>query len=211
MPTSRRERLIDVDWLVKRCTHVAARQYGVTMAIRLSTALSANVAGGDFVLVGGEGCQDFGLLRFGTLKKSSVRPSSAATSSNSAGEILRSRWASSRPSGVEPGLVAVNWKGPPETSQTHSVRMNLRPEPFQVLGVPFSQLRVLGLLSDNGVLHDSVAEVIHHGCDSKDTAQPFVETFVRLGVPWLGRKHDPAPPERAGRRSAQALRPRLVL
>ena len=30
-------------------------------------------------------------------------------------------------SGVLPGLVAANWKGPPETLQTHSVRMNLRP------------------------------------------------------------------------------------
>src|SRR5262245_55882468 len=65
--------------------------------------------------------------RFGTLKKSRVRPSSAATSSNSAGEIRRFRWASSRPSGVVPGLVAVYWKGPPEMLQTHSVRMNLRP------------------------------------------------------------------------------------
>ena len=26
-----------------------------------------------------------------------------------------------------PGLVAVNWNGPPEPLQTHSVRMNLRP------------------------------------------------------------------------------------
>src|SRR5262249_31595055 len=65
--------------------------------------------------------------RFGTLAKSRLRPGSAATSSNSAGEMRRSRWASSRPSGVLPGLVAVNWKGPPETLQTQSVRMNLRP------------------------------------------------------------------------------------
>jgi hypothetical protein len=57
---------------------------------------------------------------FGTLAKSRVRPSSAATSSNPAGEIRRSRWVSSRPSGVVPGLVAVNWKGPSETLQTTS-------------------------------------------------------------------------------------------
>src|SRR6185312_6118148 len=44
-----------------------------------------------------------------------------------AGEMRRLRWASSRPSGVLPGLVAVYWKGPPEMLQTHSVRMNLRP------------------------------------------------------------------------------------
>src|SRR4029078_10245592 len=37
------------------------------------------------------------------------------------------RWASSRPSGVVPGLVGVYCKGPSETLHTHSVRMNLRP------------------------------------------------------------------------------------
>jgi hypothetical protein len=42
------------------------------------------VPGGDLVFVGGEGCQDFGLLALRDLKKSRVRPSSAATSSNSA-------------------------------------------------------------------------------------------------------------------------------
>src|SRR6476659_11367093 len=65
--------------------------------------------------------------RFGTLKESRVRPSSAASSSNSFGEIRRFRWSPSRPSHVAPGLVAVYWKGPPEMLQTHSVRMNLRP------------------------------------------------------------------------------------
>jgi len=65
--------------------------------------------------------------RSGTLKKSSVRPSSAATSSNWAGEIFSSRWATSKPIGVLPGLVAVYWKGPPATLQTHRVRINLRP------------------------------------------------------------------------------------
>src|SRR6476646_5474316 len=41
--------------------------------------------------------------------------------------MRRPRWASSRPSGVAPGLVALYWKGPPETLHTHSVRINLRP------------------------------------------------------------------------------------
>jgi hypothetical protein len=40
-----------------------------------------------------------------------VRPSSAATSSNSSGEILRLRCASSRPNSVLPGLVGVYLNG----------------------------------------------------------------------------------------------------
>src|SRR6266508_3488332 len=63
----------------------------------------------------------------GTLKASKVRASSAATSSNSSGEIRRLRWASSRPRSVRPGRVAEKWKGPPATSHTQSVRMNFRP------------------------------------------------------------------------------------
>src|SRR5262249_11211473 len=42
----------------------------------------------------------------GTLKKSSERPSSAATSSNWSGEIFSARWASSKPRRVRPGFVA---------------------------------------------------------------------------------------------------------
>ena len=38
-------------------------------------------------------------------------------------------------------------------------------QPSQVLGVPFPQLRVLGLLADDGILHDGVAEVIDHRGD----------------------------------------------
>jgi hypothetical protein len=47
----------------------------------------------------------------------------------------------------------------------------------QIFGVPFPQLRVLGLLSDNWVFHDGVAEMIHNRSDSEDTAQPLVQTF----------------------------------
>lgn len=93
--------------------------------------------------------------RFGTLTKSRVRPSSAATSSNSAGEIRRSRWVSSRPNGVEPG---------------------------QVLGAPFPQLRVLGILADHEIFHDGVAEVIDHRRDGEDAAQPLVQSFLWHGL-----------------------------
>jgi len=68
-----------------------------------------DVAGSDLVFVGGEGSQDFGLLALRDLDEvQSPSECSAAISSNSAGEMWRSRWASSRPSGVVPGLVAVN-------------------------------------------------------------------------------------------------------
>jgi hypothetical protein len=33
---------------------------------------------------------------------------------------------------------------------------------------------VLGLLADNGVLHDGITEVIHHGRNCKNAAQPIV-------------------------------------
>ena len=44
-----------------------------------------------FALVGGKRCQHFLLVLLGYLEKSSVRPSSSASASNSAGEILSSR------------------------------------------------------------------------------------------------------------------------
>jgi hypothetical protein len=114
-------------------------------------ALSArDVTGGDLVFVGREGCQDFSLLALRDLNEVQGTPSSAATSSSSAGEIRRSRWASSSPSGVVPGLVAVN-KGPPETLQDPQRPHELEAgQPSQVLGVPFPQLRVLGFLADDG-------------------------------------------------------------
>jgi hypothetical protein len=81
----------------------------------------------------------------------------------------------------------VNWKGPPETSQTQSVRMNFRPGSlFQILGVPFPQPRVLGLLADNGVLYDGVAEMIHHRRDGEDAAEPLIQTFLRRRLLGLG-------------------------
>ena len=84
-------------------------------------------------------------------------------------------------------------------------------QPSQVLGVPFPQLRVLGLLADDGVLHDGVAEVIHHRCDGEDAAQPLVQTFLRRGL--LGLRVRVIRPRQysPGRRSAPALRPRFAL
>lgn len=59
--------------------------------------------------------------------------------------------------------------------------MNLRPGSLsKALGVPFSQLRILGLLTDDGVLHDGVAEVIHDRRDGENAAQPLIQTFSGL-------------------------------
>ena len=51
-------------------------------------------------------------------------------------------------------------------------------QPSEVLSVPLPQLRVLGLLADNGVLREGVAEVIHHGSDGEDAAEPLVQTIL---------------------------------
>jgi hypothetical protein len=44
--------------------------------------------------------------------------------------------------------------------------------------VPFPQLRVLGLLADDGIPHDGITEVIHHRRDDEDAAQPLIQTFL---------------------------------
>ena len=86
-------------------------------------------------------------------------------------------------------------------------------QPFQVLGVPFPQLRVLGLLAGDGVLHDGVAEMIHHRRDGEDAAQPLVQTFSLFSavgcLAWAYALSAPAKATGAG--SAPALQPRFVL
>ena len=59
-------------------------------------------------------------------------------------------------------------------------------QPSQILGVPFRQPRVLGLLPDDGVLHDGIAEVIDHRRDGEDTSQPLVQAFFRRRLLRLG-------------------------
>ena len=54
-------------------------------------------------------------------------------------------------------------------------------QPAQVSGVPLAQLRVRRLLADDRVLHDSVAEMIHHRSDGEDAAQPLVQAVLRHG------------------------------
>src|SRR5262245_9207181 len=50
------------------------------------------------------------------------------------------------------------------------------------LRVPFPQLGVLRLLTDDRVFYDCVAEVIHHRRDGKDATQPLIQTLVRCGL-----------------------------
>ena len=153
-----------------------AERFGATFAAR-------SVAGGNLVLMRGERCR-------------ALRPSraSAPWRSPAFGRVQQrprrillaksgdSRWASSRPSGVAPGLVAVNRKGPPETLQTHSVRMNLSPGSLCRFLVCHS--RSCGFLDFWPTiwdLHDGVAEVIHDGRDRKDAAQPLIEILIGFG------------------------------
>src|SRR5262245_42352119 len=55
-------------------------------------------------------------------------------------------------------------------------------QPFQILGVPVLQLRVLGPLANDGVFHNRIAEVVDDCCDGEDAAQPLVQTFLRRGL-----------------------------
>jgi hypothetical protein len=63
---------------------------------------------------------------------------------------------------------------------TRNVADPQRPHEFeagqssQVFGVPFPQLRVLGFLADDRILHDGVAEVIYHRRYGEDAAQSLV-------------------------------------
>ena len=67
-------------------------------------------------------------------------------------------------------LVAVNWKGLPETLQTHSIRMNLRPAAVEGAWCAIAAAVGSSALADDGVLHDSVAEVIGDRRYGKDVA-----------------------------------------
>jgi hypothetical protein len=83
-------------------------------------------------------------------------------------------------------------------------------EPFQVLGVPFPQLRVLGLLADDWILDDRVAEVIHHRSDCERHPTDCTG-FSRAWLAWPVRTRYPRQPIRPPMpRSALALQPRFV-
>lgn len=141
-----------------------------------------DLAGGDLVFVGREGCQDFVLLAFWDLEeiqgpsefRCNLIEFFGGDPEVSVGFLKAER--------RRTGLGGPELKGPTgnvaDPQRPHELEAG---QPAEVLGVPLPQLRVLGLLADDGVLHD-VAEVIHHRRDGEDAAQPFVQTFLRHGL-----------------------------
>jgi hypothetical protein len=127
--------------------------------------------GGNLVFVGGEGCQDFGFLRLWDLEEIQG-PSKLRCN------LIKFCWGDPK---VPVGLFKAERRraGPGGREFERPTRNIADPQrshkleagqPFQILGVPFPQLRVLGLLTDNRVFHDRVAEVINHRCDGEDAA-----------------------------------------
>jgi hypothetical protein len=86
-----------------------------------------DIAGGDFVLVGGEGCQDFGLLALRDLGKVQAPSELCGDRIKFCGGDAEVAMGLLKAERRLAGLGGRDWKGPPETLQTQSVRMNLRP------------------------------------------------------------------------------------
>src|SRR5688572_24850653 len=53
-------------------------------------------------------------------------------------------------------------------------------QPAEILRVPFPQGRILRSLSDDRVLHDCIAKVVHDSGDGEDAAKPFIQTLLGL-------------------------------
>src|SRR5688500_7126375 len=124
---------------------------------------SRGVARGDLIFVGGEGCQDFALLALRNLKEVQGPSEFGRDLIEFCGRDAkipvslfkterRRTWLGGRELEGSTGNVA-NPKRPHELKAGESV---------QVLGMPLPQPRVLGLLADDRVLHDGVADVLHH-------------------------------------------------
>ena len=178
------------DWfkaLAKEDLTAASHHYAQAMEVRLGriaiqdqkSRWGSCAASGDFVFVGGEGFQDFVLLFFRHLEEVQ-RPSEFRRDLiefrrgdiEVAMGLLKAERRSTWLGGRELEGAARNFADP---QRAHELEAR---QPSQVLGVPFPQLRVLGLLADDGVLNDGIAEVIHHRCDGEDAAQPLVQSFL---------------------------------
>ena len=66
-------------------------------------------------------------------------------------------------------------------------------QPSQVLAMRFPQLPVLGLLADDGVLHNGVAEVVHHRRNGEDATHRSYSFFPRWFA-WLATARYLQPP-----------------
>ena len=116
----------------------------------------------------------------GMPNESSVRASSAATSSNSSGAIRSSRCASSRPSTVLPGLRGRELERAAGDVAHPQRAHELEPrQPVEAVRVPFAQRRVLRALADDRVLDQRVAEAVDHRGDRECTPKPVIETGFR--------------------------------
>jgi hypothetical protein len=128
-----------------------------------------DVAGGDFVFVGREGCQDFVLLALRDLHEVQGPSKFRCDLIKFCGRdpevavgLLKAKRRRARLGGRELEGPTRNVADP---QRPHELEAG---QPSQVLGVPFPQSRVFGLLAHDGVLHDGVAEVIHHRRDGED-------------------------------------------
>ena len=127
-----------------------------------SASLSGrDVAGGDLVFVGSEGCQHFALLALRDLGEVQGPSEFRCDLIKLCGGdpkvsmgLLKAERRRARLGGCELEGPTRNVADP---QRAHELEAG---QPSQVLGVPFPQRRVLGLLTNDGVLHDGVAEVI---------------------------------------------------
>src|SRR5215203_2786297 len=137
--------------------------------------------------MGAEGCQDFGLLALRDLEDVQGPSEFRCDLIEFCGGDPEVPVGLLKAEGRCAGLGGCELEG-----STRSVADPQRPheleagQPFQVLRMPFPQLRVLGLLADDRVLHDGVTEVIHHRRDGEDAAQTLVQSFLRRGLLGLG-------------------------
>ena len=143
--------------------------------------LRCDVTGSNLAFVGSEGSQDFTFLALRNLEEVQGPPELRSDLIEFCGRdaevpvgLLKAEWRRAGPGGRELEGPARNVAHP---QRPHELEAG---QPSQVFGMPFPQLRVLGLLADDGVLHDGVAEVIHHRRDGEDAPEPLVQTFLRI-------------------------------
>ena len=128
--------------------------------------------------MGGEGCQDFVLLALRDLEevqgptefRCDLIEFCGGDLEASVGLLKSER----RRAGLGGRIREGSTRNVANPKRSHELEAG---QPSQIFGVPFRQPRVLGLLPDDGVLHDGIAEVIDHRRDGEDTAQPPYRLF----------------------------------
>ena len=148
------------------------------LATPQASAAPSSVAGGDLIFVGGEGCQDFVLLALRDLEEVQGPSEFRCDLIEFCGGDLEAPMgllkSERRRAGLGGRILEGSTRNVANPKRSHELEAG---QPSQILGVPFRQPRVLGLLPDDGVLHDGIAEVIDHRRDGEDTSQPLVQAF----------------------------------